>query len=127
MATVPRSPRQDDPIAKARGDRIWRRSSHSGTSGNCIEATPVGQLAWRKSLRSGNEGNCIEAAAVSSAAWWKSSHTGSQGNCVEVSRRAAGAVAVRDSKDAEGAKLLFPAAAWREFTRTLKAWPPTRS
>jgi hypothetical protein len=34
----------------------WRKSSHSGEEGNCVE------LAWRKSSHSGEEGNCVELA-----------------------------------------------------------------
>jgi hypothetical protein len=32
----------------------WRRSSFSGSEGNCVE------LRWRKSTRSGSEANCVE-------------------------------------------------------------------
>jgi hypothetical protein len=120
MTTHQQDPRPTGPVADRSGRAAWRRSSRSGTSGNCVEAAAFGLAEWRKSSFSGSESNCIEAAVVVPMAWSASSHTGSQGNCVEVSRRAAGAVAVRDSKDPEGAKLLFPAAAWREFTRTLK-------
>lgn len=34
----------------------WRKSSHSGDEGACVE------LAWRKSSRSGNESACVELA-----------------------------------------------------------------
>jgi hypothetical protein len=55
------------------------------------------------------------------AAWRKSSWSSQQGSCVEI---AAGPVdpsgpsqviAVRDSKDAAGPRLVFPAAGWRAF------------
>jgi hypothetical protein len=49
---------------------------------------------WRKSSHSGSNGNCVEVA------WRKSSYSGSNGDCVEVSWPAAG-VAVRDSKNDE--------------------------
>jgi hypothetical protein len=52
--------------------------------------------------------------------WRKSSHSGhSGGDCVEVADLAI-AVGVRDSKDPEGPKLMFGAAAWRAFTREAK-------
>jgi hypothetical protein len=86
---------------------VWRKSSYSGASGNgdCVE------VAWRKSSYSGGSGNgnCVEVG------WHKSSHSGAgNGNCVEV---AVGAmeVGVRDSKNADGPKLVFPAAQWRTW------------
>jgi hypothetical protein len=32
----------------------WRKSSFSGTGGNCVE------VSWRKSSFSGDSGNCVE-------------------------------------------------------------------
>jgi hypothetical protein len=110
-----------DHVAAATTSVGWRKSSYTGSQGNCVEAAPLGPVAWRKSFHSGTSGNCVEAATVDPAPWRKARHSGSESNCVEVAVRLASAIAVRDSKDAEGAKLLFPAAAWREFTRTLKA------
>ncbi|MDN3359525.1 DUF397 domain-containing protein [Actinomadura sp. DC4] len=42
----------------------WRKSSHSGGStGDCVEVTPV----WRKASRSGGQtGDCVELALVTS-------------------------------------------------------------
>ena len=51
-----------------------------------------------------------------SAQWRKSSYSSQSGNCVEVARGLPGVVAVRDSKDPEGAVLVFPAQQWRAFT-----------
>jgi hypothetical protein len=52
--------------------------------------------------------------------WYKSTYTG-QGNCVEVADdKAAGIIAVRDSKDQQGPELTFPAAAWTAFTASIK-------
>jgi hypothetical protein len=50
------------------------------------------------------------------AVWRKSSHSNVQANCVEV---AVGprVVAVRDSKNAAGPVLAFPAAGWVAFVR----------
>ena len=75
---------------------VWRKSSHSGSNGACIEVA-----AWRKSSHSGNNGECIEVAA----------------SACEV---AAPEVAVRDSKDPSGPRLAFPPAAWHAFAATLK-------
>ncbi|WP_084338066.1 DUF397 domain-containing protein [Actinomadura oligospora] len=86
----------------------WRKSSFSGnTGGACIE---VADIAWRTSSYSGGTGgNCVE---VGDLTWRKSSRsTNTGGNCVEVGAAAA-VVAVRDSKDPDGPKLLLSAAAW---------------
>lgn len=42
----------------------WRKSSHSGNGGNCVET----MITWQKSSRSGNGGNCVEVARVERAA-----------------------------------------------------------
>lgn len=36
----------------------WRKASHSGETGDCVELG----LAWRKSSRSGETGQCVELA-----------------------------------------------------------------
>ena len=74
---------------------------------------------WRKSSYSAsNGGDCIEVAAM----WRKSSYSGSNGgNCIEVAGNAPGMVAVRDSKDPDGQKLLFTAAEWREFAGRVRS------
>jgi hypothetical protein len=73
---------------------------------------------WRKSSYSGsNGGDCVEVAAV----WRKSSYSGSNGgNCVEVARPLPVAVAVRDSKDPDGPKLIFTVADWAAFTTAIR-------
>ena len=38
----------------------WRKSSHSGNGGNCVET----MITWQKSSRSGNGGNCVEVARI---------------------------------------------------------------
>ena len=51
------------------------------------------------------------------AQWRKSTYTGSNGgNCVEVAGNLPGIVAVRDSKDPDGPKLVFSPDEWRAFT-----------
>ena len=49
------------------------------------------------------------------AVWHKSSHSGQSGNCVEVARNLPGLVAVRDSKEPDGAKLVVSREVWRVF------------
>ncbi|MGI5164910.1 DUF397 domain-containing protein [Spirillospora sp. CA-253888] len=52
--------------------------------------------------------------------WRKSSHSNtSGGDCVEVADLAAG-IAVRDSKDPDGGRLAFDAAAWRMFAQQVR-------
>jgi hypothetical protein len=56
------------------------------------------------------------------AKWRKSSYSnGNGGACVEVARNLTGAVAVRDSKDPDGPKLIFAADQWLAFTGGVKA------
>jgi hypothetical protein len=57
---------------------------------------------------------------LSRAGWRKSSYSGQDGNCVEVARNLPGLVAVRDSKEPDGTKLVISQAAWRVFIRTAR-------
>jgi Domain of unknown function (DUF397) len=53
---------------------------------------------------------------LSRAAWRKSSYSGGNGGqCVEVARNLPGLVAVRDSKDPSGPRLIVTAGDWRTF------------
>ncbi|MEU0482331.1 DUF397 domain-containing protein [Streptosporangium sp. NPDC006013] len=55
------------------------------------------------------------------AVWQKSSRSGSNGGqCVEVAANLPGVVAVRDSKDPDGPKLLFTPTAWGTFVHGIK-------
>ena len=56
----------------------------------------------------------------SRAEWRKSSYSGQDGNCVEVARNLPGLVAVRDSKEPDGAKLVISREAWRAFIRAAR-------
>jgi Domain of unknown function (DUF397) len=53
--------------------------------------------------------------------WRKSRRSGSTTNCVEVAANVPGVVAVRDSKDPDGAKLIFTPAEWDAFTAGVRA------
>jgi hypothetical protein len=53
--------------------------------------------------------------------WRKATYSsGNGGNCIEVGT-AGRTVAVRDSKDPDGAKLAFTPESWAAFTRALKS------
>ena len=56
---------------------------------------------------------------LSCAEWHKSGHSGQSGNCVEVARNLPGLVAVRDSKEPDGAKLVVSQETWRAFIRAI--------
>jgi hypothetical protein len=72
--------------------------------------------AWRKSSYSA-QGNCVEVAT--GRAWQKSSHSASV-DCVEVASQT-GVVAVRDSKDPDGAPLILTPDTWRAFLAGVRA------
>ena len=78
----------------------------------------LSHAVWYKSSRSAsNGGNCVEVAEV----WRKSSYSGTNGgDCVEVARTLPAAVAVRDSKDPDGPRLIFTPADWAAFTETIR-------
>jgi hypothetical protein len=58
---------------------------------------------------------------LSCAEWQKSSHSSQSGNCVEVAHNLPGLVAVRDSKEPDGAKLVVSREGWRIFIRGARA------
>ena len=58
---------------------------------------------------------------LSQAIWRKSSYSSSTGqNCVEVATNLPGVVAIRDSTDPNGPRLLVPARDWRSFLSGLQ-------
>jgi hypothetical protein len=60
-------------------------------------------------------------ADLSGAAWHKSTRSNNGGACVEVATNVPGAVAVRDSKDPHGPRLVFTPAGWQAFTTAIRA------
>ena len=54
------------------------------------------------------------------AEWSKSSYSSAEGACVEVAKNLPGIVAIRDSKDPDGPKLLIPPAGWCAFIHCAK-------
>lgn len=60
------------------------------------------------------------ADPLDSAVWQRSSYSGTQGNCVEVAVNLPGLVAVRDSKDPEGPRLVVRAEEWRRLVTALR-------
>ncbi len=62
---------------------------------------------------------------LSHVLWRKSTRSSSTGqNCVEVATNLPGVVAVRDSTNLDGPKLLVSSAAWLHFVLTLKGDAP---
>ena len=58
---------------------------------------------------------------LTGAEWRKSSYSSANGGaCVEVADSLPGVVAVRDSKDPDGPKLMFSRAVWRAFTAAVR-------
>ena len=58
----------------------------------------------------------VKAADLVGAAWTKSTHSGpTGGNCVEVAFLPAGEVAMRNSRQPDGAALVFTPAEWDAF------------
>lgn len=58
---------------------------------------------------------------LSRAEWRKSSYSGQSGNCVEVARNLPRFVAVRDSKEPDGVRLVVSREAWQVFITTARA------
>ena len=54
------------------------------------------------------------------AQWRKSTYSANGSTCVEVASNLPGIVAVRDSKDPQGPKLVFTPQQWRVFTAGVK-------
>ncbi|MCH5675864.1 DUF397 domain-containing protein [Streptomyces gilvus] len=77
----------------------------------------VTRVQWRKSSYSGSSGECIECAPLGTAAWAKSSYSGDTGgDCVEVAD-VAPHIAVRDSKNPSAGVLTLSPTAFSAFVR----------
>jgi hypothetical protein len=63
----------------------------------------------------------VNTIYLSGARWRKGRRSNGSGNCVEVARNLPGVVAVRDSKDPDGPKLVLTPDAWQSFTASVKA------
>lgn len=62
-----------------------------------------------------------QAADLSDAVWQKSTYSGGNGGqCIEVATNLPGMVAVRDSKNPDGPKLLLSPAQWHAFLLGMK-------
>ncbi|MGW4158076.1 DUF397 domain-containing protein [Streptomyces sp. NPDC004788] len=85
-----------------------------------ISEYDLSTAVWVKSSFSGGSGgDCVEVAT-----WRKSSYSGGDGgNCLEVSDDHPGIVPVRDSKNPDGPKLVFRAAAWTDFIEEVRTTP----
>lgn len=55
------------------------------------------------------------------ADWRKSTYSANGSTCVEVARNVRGVVAVRDSKNPEGPKLVFSPVQWQAFATGIRA------
>jgi hypothetical protein len=75
-------------------------------------------VQWRKSRYSGGNGACVEVAVI--PAWHTSTHSNAQSNCVEVATNLPGRVAIRDSKQLDGPRLVVSAGEWRWFLAAVR-------
>ena len=79
--------------------------------------TDMSGVTWRKSSRSTNNGACVEVGT-----WRKSSRNAQQGDGAGVGADVQ-VIAVRDSKNPEGARLAFSRREWASFAGRVKAGP----
>lgn len=63
----------------------------------------------------------VEIDQLDGAIWRRSSRSGTHGNCVEVARNLPGIVALRDSKDPTGPKLIVALTIWSGFVAAVRS------
>jgi hypothetical protein len=63
----------------------------------------------------------VKTDLLDGAVWHKSSCSGTHGNCVEVATNLPGKVAVRDSKDPDGPRLIISPEEWRSVVDGIRA------
>ena len=79
------------------------------------QRTGLSRAPWRTGSDGGGHG------AAAPAVWRKSSYSASNGGqCVEVAQNLPAIVAVRDSTNPDGARLMLPPAAWARFVDRIK-------
>ena len=64
--------------------------------------------------------NGISAAELAGATWRKSQRSNSQGACVEIARLDGATIAMRNSRDPQGAALVYPAHAVRALVSAVR-------
>jgi hypothetical protein len=63
----------------------------------------------------------VDAHQLHRAQWRTSTHSGQNGSCIQVAANLTGIVAVRDSKNPDGPKLIFEPREWQRFAASIKA------
>lgn len=63
----------------------------------------------------------VDTTDLRQADWRKSTYSANGSTCVEVARNVPGLVAVRDSKDPEGPKLVFAPEEWQAFAAGIRS------
>ena len=65
----------------------------------------------------------MDSLDLNRARWHTSTHSGGNGSCIQVAGDLPGFIAIRDSKDPHGPKLMTTPGAWQKFTTRVKAVP----
>ena len=65
----------------------------------------------------------MDSLDLNRAGWHTSTYSGGNGSCIRVAGNLPGIIAIRDSKDPDGPKLMTTSGAWQKFTTGVKAVP----